>query len=155
MRSLPLALGLSLTFAGAAGVRAGQLVAPGSHIRLPVIQVQDGRLGRLERWLKIAAHHTPGQDDQELEEIAGWPNSQLKELWVDANALVHVMRNIRTTSASLSVQPQESRTSVQVRYTKIQFDRLRVLACAAAGLLTETDCMALQAANALDPEMRE
>jgi tetratricopeptide (TPR) repeat protein len=155
MRRLSLAVCLTLACAGAPGAAAGQRPAPGSGIPLPPIQlVQSGRLERLEQWLKIAARHTPGEDDEELQQIAGWPNGRLKELWVDANALVQVMRNVRTASASLSVRPQEDRTSVQVRYTKLQFQRLRVLACAAGGLLLEPECLALQAANEIDPELR-
>lgn len=155
MRRLRLALCLSLAVAGAAGVRAVQLVAPGSGIPLPVQQVQDERLGRLEQWLKIVARHAPGEDDRQLALIAAWPNRQLKDLWVDANALVQVMRSFRTHAATLWVRPQDNRAAVQVRYTRIQFGRLRVLACAAGGLLVEPDCMAMQAANQLDPEMRE
>jgi tetratricopeptide (TPR) repeat protein len=156
-RSLSLALCLTIAWAGAPRAWAGQQRrAPGSGIPLPAIDnVQDDRLGRLERWVTLAARHTPGEDDQELQEIAAWPNARLKELWVDANALVRVMRNVRTTAGTMSVGRPDQRTSVQVRYTKMQFQRMRVLACAAGGLLLEAECMELKAADSLGPELRQ
>jgi tetratricopeptide (TPR) repeat protein len=145
----------------AAGIGAGDLCAaqdrfsPGSGRPIQNIQqVEDGRLERLERWVKLAARHAPGEEDAELLEIAAWPNAQLKALWFDANALVQMMRSVRTASGTFTVRPEGSRTSIQVRYTKLQFRRLQVLACAAGGLRLETDCLATKAAEELDPELR-
>jgi tetratricopeptide (TPR) repeat protein len=148
-----------LTIAGSASARVWawqQRRAPGSGIPLPTIDnVQDDRLERLERWITLAARHTPGEDDQELEEIAAWPNAHLKSLWVDASALVQLMRSARSGSGTMSAGPQERRTSVQVRYTKIQFQRMRELACAAGGMLVDAECLELKAADHLDPALRQ
>jgi tetratricopeptide (TPR) repeat protein len=131
--------------------------SPGRSIAsAPVPQeVEKGRVERLERWLKLAARHTPGEDDEELGEIAGWPNPQLKALWLDTNALVQVMRRVGKLSPTLYVRPAEQKASVQMRYSKAQFHRLEVLACAAGGLLFEAECMALRAENELDGELRQ
>ena len=156
-RSLSLALCLTLAGSGASRAWAAQQRrSPGSHTPLPTIEnPEDGRIERVERWIKLAARHVPGEDDEPLEEIAGWPNAHLKSLWVDAGALVQVMRSVRNTSGTLSVGPQERRASVQVRYTKVQFQRLRELACAAGGLLLAADCIELKAVDHLDAELRE
>ena len=69
MRRLSLALCLILF---ATGVRAGQLRSPGSHTVLDVIDPGAAqRIEGLERWLKAVARHTPGEDDEPLQEIAG------------------------------------------------------------------------------------
>jgi hypothetical protein len=117
------------------------------------LQVEDGRIDRLERWIRLSARHTPGEDDQELGEIAAWPNAQLKALWFDANALVQVMRRVGKLSGTLNVHPADQKATVQIRYSKAQFHRLELLACAAGGLLFETECMNLHAERELDDEL--
>ena len=83
---------LTLIGAGAAPA-SGQLRAPASGARLPAVEeVGPGRLERLEQWLKAAARHAPGEDDEALTEAAAWPNSDLKKLWLDVNALVQIIR---------------------------------------------------------------
>jgi hypothetical protein len=137
-------------------IAAAQLRAPGSGLRLPAIQqVQDSRLDRLERWLKAVARHLPGEDDEPLSEVAGWPNTNLQELWSDANVLVQISRNVRAEPVLFSVRAEGQKASTQIRYTKPQFRRLRVLACAAGGLLVEAECITLQAGDELDPELRQ
>src|ERR1700693_3893451 len=66
----------------------------GSLVRSePVETVLPGRLERLEQWLKALDRHTPGEDDDALAVAASWSNSDLRGLWVDANALTQMMRN--------------------------------------------------------------
>lgn len=153
-RIVPLLLCVCACRIGAPDVLAGQRRAPGSGIALPSVeQVQQERLERLERWLKAAARHTPGIDDDALEEVAGWPNANLRELWIDANVLVQTMRNSKADR--LLVRAEGQKTATQIRFTKLQLRRLRVLACAASGALVETECMAMQAGNELDPELEQ
>jgi hypothetical protein len=141
-------LALCVVIASAARPAAGQRSAPHGFTPIPSpLPVETGRIERLEQWVKLAARHTPGEDDEELAGIAGWPNPQLKTLWLDANALVQVMRRMGKVSATLYVRPVEQKASVQIRYSKAQFHRLEVLACAAGGLLLEAECMALHAEN--------
>ena len=147
---------------GATDVSAGQLRAPGSGQRLPIEMVAPQRLEGLESWLKAAARHTPGEDDEALQEIAAWPNANLKNLWVDANVLSQVIRSQavramigRPVLTRFSVIGEGQKTSTAVHYTKTQFRRMTVLACAAGGVLVETQCMAMGAGDELDPELRQ
>ena len=153
MRWLPLPLCLLLAGVGAPRELAGQRRAPGSGMPLPAIeQVEAGRVERLERWLKAVARHAPGEDDDALAEVAGTPNANLKELWVDANVLVQMMRNVKADR--FNVRAGGQRASTQVRYAKADLQRLRALACAAGGSLIETSCMALGAMDELDADLR-
>ena len=153
-RCLPLVLCLLVAATGAPRALARQRRAPGSGILLPAFEpVQDGRLERLERWLKAVARHTPGEDDDALAEVAGMPNANLRELWIDANVLVQMTRNV--TSDRFLVRPEGQKTSAQIHYTKAQVRRLRVLACASGGALGEPVCTAMQAGNDLDPDLRQ
>jgi tetratricopeptide (TPR) repeat protein len=119
----------------------------------PLEQNMDGRVARLERWLKVTVRHTPGVDDEALAEVAAWPNANLREIWIDTNVLVQIMRGRR--SDRFAVRAEGRDTATQVRYTKAQLQRLNVLACAAGGALVETTCMAMRAADDLDPELRQ
>jgi hypothetical protein len=42
-----------------------------------------------------------------------------------------------------------------VHYTREQYERMRVLACAASGTLTEPVCVGFRAANLIDPDLRQ
>ena len=138
---------------GAGPAAAGQLRAPGPGAQPPIIeQVGTGRIERLERWLKATARHAPGEDDESLAEIAGWSNAWLKELWIDANALIQTTRSL--TMNRLTVRPEGQRVGTQIRYASPQLHRLRVLACAAGGALVEAECTAMGAGDELDPELR-
>jgi tetratricopeptide (TPR) repeat protein len=151
-RALPVVLCAAVLGAGQA-VAAGQLRAPGPGAQPPIIeQVGKGRLERLERWLKAAARHAPGEDDEALAEIAAWSNAQLKELWIDGNVLVQTMRSVNANR--FTVRPEGQRVGTQVRYSSTQLHRMRVLACAAGGALVESECMAMDAGSELDADLR-
>ena len=127
--------------------------APGSGLDLPAIEeVKAGRIERLERWLKAVARHTPGEDDEALEEVAGWRNADLRELWIDANVLSQILLGHAVNRFSVRVEGEKSAT--QIRYSRPLLDRLAVLACAAGGVVFEANCIALQAYDRLDPELR-
>src|SRR5258708_36354451 len=114
--------------------RAGQIRSPGSGTPLPVIEpAQEGRLDRLERWLKAVARHAPGEDAEALAEIAAWPNTSLKQLWVDANVLSQMVGNAKATG--FAVRAEGQKTSTQIRYTQTDLHRLHALACVAGGVL--------------------
>ena len=123
---------------------------------LPAEFVESERVERLEQWVKAVARHVPGEDDAALAEIASWPNSHLQQLWFDASALVQTMtRGVGGVGATLAVRPVERKVTVQVRYSRQQFHRLQLLACAAGGLVFENECMQLKAADELDPQLRQ
>jgi tetratricopeptide (TPR) repeat protein len=113
--------------------------------------VAPARLERLEQWLKALARHTPGAEDEALAEIGSWPNSELRPLWIDVNVLIQVTRNLKLSRFRVQFQGQRSPT--QIRYTRVQMRRLTVLGCAAAGLVVEPVCVALRAAEELDPDL--
>jgi hypothetical protein len=133
-RRLLLALAILITVAStvSAGDRAPQGTA-------------DPRLDRVEQWLKAILHHEPGMDDAAAARIGTWPNADLRTLWLDVNVLVQMMRNPR--GLSFSVRQEGQSRAVPVRYTRDQFVRMRVLACAAAGTLTEPVCARIRAPN--------
>ena len=154
MRQLPVIVCLCALGSGATPADAGQRRAPGSGLPLPQIDtVPPGRIERLERWLEAVARHMPGEDDDALTETAGWPNANLKELWVDANVLSQMVRNVR--AERFNVRPEGQKPSTPVRYSKTDLHRLHVLACAAGGALDETDCIAVAAGSELDAEFRQ
>jgi tetratricopeptide (TPR) repeat protein len=153
-RCLPLALVLCLIAAGAPRALAQSRRAPGSGLQLPQIeQVEAGRLERLERWLKAVARHIPGEDDAALEEVAGWPSTSLRQLWIDVSVLGQIMQG--HSSNRFTVGTEGQKTSVQIRYTKTQLQRLAVLACAAGGSLTDPPCIAMKASAELDEDFRQ
>jgi tetratricopeptide (TPR) repeat protein len=142
--------------AGAATAASQDRRAPGSGMRVAE-PVEAARLERLERWIKAVARHVPGEEDAALAEIAGWPNANLKQLYLDANALIQTIGRIgfHDATATLTVRPVDQKASIQIHYSKQQFFRLQVLACAGAGLLFEQPCMVIKAADQLDPELRK
>src|SRR3954471_4969159 len=157
MRCLPLAwlliasLAAPKADAGQPGSRGFGAPAP------PTLSVSAGRLDALERWIKITAAHRPGDDDDPLQEIASWSNASLKDLWLDANVLVQI---IRAQTLGMSGKMDrftvrgEGRRPVQINYSKSQLRRLTLLACAASGMLTEPSCMVMNAETEIDPELR-
>lgn len=155
MRRLSLAFGMC-ALAAVSGTAQQPRVSPGSATRLPVEVAETERVDRLEHWIKAVARHVPGEEDAALAEAAAWPNSHLKELWIDAGALVQTMtKHIGEASATLAIHPAEQKTTLRVHYSTPQFHRLQVLACASGGLLFENDCMALKAAEELDADLRQ
>jgi hypothetical protein len=142
---------------------AGQGRAPVSGARLPAIEeVGPGRLERLEQWLKAAARHSPGEDDEALTEAASWTNADLKKLWLDVNALVQIIRLPPDRRPSrFTVRSADQKRVTQVSYKPAQFRRLTILACSAGGNLNDppgertthgVDCIG--AADELDADLR-
>src|SRR3954471_7520333 len=121
---------------------AGQRATPRSGTAVAEAVGPD-RVSRLDRWIRLAARHTPGEIDPELEELAVWPNSDLKQLWLDAEALVSFIR----ANHSLDARPR-------VRFLANQELRVRALACAADGAIFDNpSCQKLLAAEHLDDEL--
>jgi tetratricopeptide (TPR) repeat protein len=156
MRLLSLVVCLCVLTAGlgAPRVTAGQTRRPVEPLTsIPVEFAAGDRLGRLERWLKATARHAPGTDDNALKEVAAWANPNLRELWIDANVLIQIMRG--HGGDRFSVRSGGQAKTTQIRYTMMQLLRLHLLACAAGGALVETECRAIHAADRLDPELTQ
>ena len=109
----------------------------------------EGRLARLAQWLAAVVDHAPGADDEPAETVAAWSNADVRALWIDASAVVQLMRNPRGVMFTVR---GEGQPPVQVRYTSPQLRRLRAMACACAGMLKDASCA--DAAPAADDTLR-
>jgi tetratricopeptide (TPR) repeat protein len=110
-----------------------------------------GRIVRVEQWLKAILHHEPGTADDAVESVASWSVRDMRTLWIDAGNLLLLMRNPRIVRFDIR-QPGQ-RGSQPIRYTSTELRRLHVLACAAAGIVTASQCVAIKAATELDSEL--
>lgn len=129
----------------------------------------DSRVLRIERWLKAVLHHSPGAPDAEVVEISSWSSRELDLFQIDQGVFVRLMRDPRLSSFQTSAKERECldcfaarRDTTQarlleapqrIRYTDEQIHRLKVLACAAAGSLTDLECVRVKAAREIDPEL--
>jgi hypothetical protein len=112
------------------------------------IIVSTDRVDRLERWVKAVDEHEPGEVDDPAREIGRFSDNALRDVWVDAQSLVALIRDRRTNV----FQAQSGAPPVRTRivYKPADLRRMRVLACAAAGLLDDRDCVAIDAKRAAD-----
>ena len=101
------------------------------------------RVDRLERWLKAVDQHEPGEIDDAASEIGRFSETALRDLWVDAQSLVALMRDRKTSVFQATSGPPPVRT--RIIYKPADLRRMTVLACAAAGLLDDRDCVAIGA----------
>ena len=111
------------------------------------IIVSRDRVDRLERWLKAVDQHEPGEIDDAASEIGRFSETALRDLWVDGQSLVALMRD-RKASVFQATSGPPLRT--RIIYKPADLRRMTVLACAAAGLLDDRDCVAIDAKRALD-----
>jgi tetratricopeptide (TPR) repeat protein len=118
----------------------------------PEISASAERLDRLQRWLSAVDRHEPGEQDDAVTEVGGWTNGDLRGLWVDVTVLSQLMRSPRL--GRFIVQGQGQRGATEIHYTANQLSRLRTYACAAAAILLQPDCLAIQAAAGLDADLR-
>jgi hypothetical protein len=127
----------------------GQLaVGPRSLPPQREIVVSTDRVDRLERWLKAVDQHEPGELDDAASEIGRFSAAALRDLWVDAQSFVALMRDRKTSVFQAPSSPPPVRT--RIIYKPADLRRMTVLACAAAGLLDDRDCVAIDAKGALD-----
>jgi hypothetical protein len=130
-------------------VVAGQLQAgPRALPPQREIIVSTDRVERLERWVKAVDEHEPGEVDEPASEIGRFSDNALRDLWVDAQSLVALIRDRRTNvfTAESGAPPVRTR----IIYKPADLRRMTVLACAAAGLLDDQDCVAIDAKRAAD-----
>src|SRR5262249_1782255 len=137
--------------ASAAGA-AGQMRRSGvPSISRAQVDVPAERLPRLQRWLKAVDRHEPGADDDSVIEVGAWTNTELRGLWVDANVLAQLMRNVR--GSRFLVQAERQSGATEIRYTQNQLGQLRALACAAGGMMADPECGAIKAPTTLDADL--
>jgi tetratricopeptide (TPR) repeat protein len=128
------------------------------------------RASRVERWLRAASQHVPGADDAWTREISDWSLGELSAFRVDVRVLLSLIRDPRLsvfeTKATEALEclpciapgadaPQASQLQrpQRIRYTDWQLHRLKVLACAAAGLLADPECVKLHGSTEIDGEL--
>src|SRR4051812_36249722 len=99
-----------------------------------VADPRDARIVRLEQWMKAAARHAPGESDEAAALVGGWSDDELRVLWMDASVLIALMH--RTGLSRFTVKGEVMSDAAHVRYTDVQLQRLRALACAATGRAT-------------------
>ena len=112
------------------------------------IIVSAERVDRLERWLNAVDQHEPGELDDAVSEIGRLSEPALRDLWVDTQSLVGLMRDRKNMLFQATGGSPPVRT--QIIYKPADLRRMTVWACAAAGLLDDRDCVAIGARRALD-----
>src|SRR5262249_18261953 len=132
--------------AGFSTLAAGQMRRSGvpNSFNTPLQDVGPDRIDRLAQWLTAVDRHEPGVDDDTAIEVGGWNNTQLRGLWIDVHVLSQLMRNVRMSR--FMVRAENQRNVTEVVYTAEGLRKLRVFACAAAGILDRPDCVAIKAA---------
>ena len=114
------------------------------------IIVTQQRLDRFTEWIKAVHDHEPGESDAALERVASWSGDELRGLWADAQFLAALMRSLKLNHFEI---PQ-ARETIAILYKPALLQRMRAMACAAAGHLLSADCRAIHAADSLDEELR-
>jgi len=114
--------------------------------------IDDSRILRVEQWLKAVLRHEPGAGDDSVVLVGSWTSGDLRTFWVDGAVLAQLMRDPKLSS--FRVQLLDQRSSLRITYAPGDLHRLKVLACAAAGIVTESPCLELKASAELDAELR-
>jgi len=109
------------------------------------------RIDRVEQWLKAVLKHEPGTADEALVAVAPWSAPAVRTLWIDVNNLALLMRHPGV--ARFDIRQPGQRTSQQIRYTPNELRRLKVLACAAAGIVQQRECLAVKAPAEIDADL--
>src|SRR3982751_3601728 len=130
----------------AQSARSGQATEP----RLPEIVVTAARVDRFARWLKAVDRHEPGTIDAAVHDLATGPAPDLRALWADAKFLAALMRNLKLNRFAIA----DGRGTVPIVYSPVLLQRMRAMACAAAGRLASRECLAIHAIESLDGELR-
>lgn len=129
-------------------------------LALNTLSAQDGlprdRVARVELWLKAVLHHEPGTLDEAAAEIASWSDADLSALWVDLGNLLVLMRNPGVNALAFGTTRPGSKQSTPIYIERDQPERMRILACVAAGIvLTEPACVNRRAAQEIDPDLKQ
>ena len=114
-------------------------------------QPTDDRVTRVEQWLKAVMGHEPGTTDEAAQRVASWSASDIRRLWIDANAIAQLMRDPRRSEFQDRAKRQPATPTV--RYPTLQLERMKTLACAASGNLSNPACVEIRAASSLDPDL--
>ncbi len=111
----------------------------------------DGRILRVERWLKAALSHQPGRKDDAVSEVSLWSESQLRALLIDEGALTQLMLNPLRANVKVPTIAGEGQPPP---YSTWQIRRLRVLACAVSGEQHRDACARVTAEDEIEPSLK-
>ena len=114
-------------------------------------QPNDDRVTRVEQWLKAVMRHAPGTTDEAAQRVASWSASDIRRLWIDANAITQLMRDPRRSEFQIGAKRQPATSTV--RYSTLELMRMKALACAASGHLSHPACVEIRAASSLEPDL--
>ena len=95
------------------------------------------RIVRLERWLAALARHEPGTKDDATGMLEGWSINELRTLSIDLSSLITLIHNPR--ASYFTIAPEGRRRPEPIRYTSTDVARLRLLARAAGGTLSDEE----------------
>ena len=115
------------------------------------VSVTMERVDRFSQWIEAVHDHEPGEHDAALDVVLPWSGDELRALWADAQFVVALMRNLKVNHFEIP-QPRER---VAMVYKPVLLQRMRAMACAAAGRLLSDDCIAIHAARNLDERLRD
>jgi hypothetical protein len=128
------------------------------------IAVNNASLDRLQQWLEALSTHRPGAQDDALERVQSWTADDLRMLWINATALLSLMhepawKKIFVTVGGLhegklkpltfTITPS-GKPSTIIKYSLIQTQRLKVMACAAGG---DTFCPEILLTGTMPPDL--
>lgn len=158
----PLVVTAALVFAGGLTARGPRLsleastpvsTARGQASARAAASDEDLRLERVQLWLTAVLKHEPGTTDASATQAASWSGQDLRTLWIDLNVLARLMRgpNVR----AFTFQAERDPKPTTIRYSAAHFNRMRALACVAAGTAQSAPCSALGALRGLDPDLLE
>jgi tetratricopeptide (TPR) repeat protein len=133
--------------ASAQGARSG---VPTALATRQVIVTAE-RIDRFSHWIEAVHDHEPGERDAALDRVLSWSGDELGAVWGDAQFVAALMRNLKLNHLEIP-QPREK---VAVIYKPVLLQRMRTMACAAAGRLLSADCAAIRAGDSLDNGLRE
>ena len=145
LASVPILLALTAA-AASQGARSG---VPTTLTTRQVIVTAE-RVDRFSQWIEAVHDHEPGERDAAVERVLPWSGDELREVWADSQFLVALMRNLRVNHLEI---PQR-RERVAIVYKQQLLQRMRAMACAAAGRLVSNDCIAIHAEKNLDERLR-
>jgi tetratricopeptide (TPR) repeat protein len=146
LASVPIVVALTAA-AASQGARSG---VPTALATRQVI-VTTERIDRFAAWVKAVHDHEPGERDAAVDRVSSWSGDELRALWADAQFAAALMRKLKLTHFEIPQPPEK----VAVLYKPALLQRMRAIACAAAGRLATPDCMAIRAERTLDGELRE
>jgi len=112
------------------------------------------RIVRLEAWLHAVYEHEAGAPDHAVTSIARWSGSDLEKLFLDSDVLAQLMRNSKLGRFTVKAAPPQP--ALEIRYTRAQLDRMRLLAtaleCGTAG--TNAACLSVTRLAAEDDGLK-